>query len=399
MGTNYTEDETNKRGYQMLAWWYQGNTLEEIGRRYGLTRERVRQIIEKRLRKEVKDKLLYYGLSEKELEEVDLASFVRLEKKTVREMEERKRVAKELERVNNSRIDPQKFYLVESYAKVLKVNKTIIEKYFPEIVELIEANEEMRKKRWSRDYLRCRQCGTTSVKHHSLGLCERCYVKSEHFKELQTNSWIKNKEKRRAKEKEYAKDYFKRPEVVERRRQQEDLRCFSGNREKAIQAANYQCSFCHISRQGSYEKYGKDLYVRHLNDKEDNNLENLMVLCQDCFQRKEWEEKGKPPSLVKQMLKGGKSMSSVINIVANYYGVKPDNIIGKRRKRKFVLPRMVAAFLMRDQLGISFPKIGRKLGGRDHTTAIYSYEKISKECNTDEKIKRDIDNIKGVLRF
>jgi len=215
---------------------------------------------------------------------------------------------------------------------------------------------------------------------------------------------MKNIERRREYEKEYLRRYLKRPEVIEKRKKQDDLKLFSGNREKAIQMADHKCIFCNISRQESYEKYGKDLYVRHLNNKEDNSPENLIVLCQDCFQRKEWIEKKKPSSLIKRVsvqpiLKGRKSMSSVINVVANYYGVKPDDIIGKRRKQKFVVPRMVAAFLMRDQLGISFPRIGRKLGGRDHTTAIYSYGKISKKCNTDEKIKRDIDNIKGALRF
>lgn len=394
--------ELNERNHGILALYYQGNSLGEVGRQYDLTRERVRQVIEKQLRKEVKDKLLGYGLLEAELEEVDLASFIRLEKKTLREIKERKRVTKGLEKVNNGGVDPRKFYSVRSYAEALKVNEAIIEKYFPEMVELIKTNQETRNKKWSRDYLRCRQCGTTSVKHHSLGLCKRCYVKSDYFKELQARSWIKNKEKRKLREKEYAKEYLKRPEVIERRRRREDLKLFSGNREKAIQKASYQCTFCHISRQESYEKYGKDLYVRHLNSKEDYSLENLMVLCQNCFQRKEWKEKGKPPAPVKQIEQTGKSMKSVsmksvINIVANYYSVKPDDIIGKRRKQRFVVPRMVAAFLMRDQLGISFPRIGRKLGGRDHTTAIYSYKKISKAYSNNEKIKREINNIKEAI--
>lgn len=49
---------------------------------------------------------------------------------------------------------------------------------------------------------------------------------------------------------------------------------------------------------------------------------------------------------------------------------------------------------MREQLRVPFPEIGRRLGGRDHTTAIYSYKKIFKAYNNNEKIKREIDNIK-----
>lgn len=114
------------------------------------------------------------------------------------------------------------------------------------------------------------------------------------------------------------------------------------------------------------------------------------------------KEKRAPFSLneftIQHISKKRKTMNSIINIVANYYGIKPDDIIGKRRKHKFVIPRMVAAFLMRDQLGISFPRIARKLGGRDHTTAIYSYEKISKEYSKDGKLKNDIENIKATFR-
>ncbi len=55
---------------------------------------------------------------------------------------------------------------------------------------------------------------------------------------------------------------------------------------------------------------------------------------------------------------------------------------------------MIIAFLMREQLRVPFPEIGRRLGGRDHTTAIYSYKKIFKAYNNNEKIKREIDNIK-----
>lgn len=98
--------------------------------------------------------------------------------------------------------------------------------------------------------------------------------------------------------------------------------------------------------------------------------------------------------LIKKIPKTRKSINSIISVVAKYYCIKPDDIIGQRRKNKFVVPRMIAAFLMRDQLGISFPKIGQKLGGRNHTTVIYSYNKISREYNENKETRKDIENIK-----
>jgi len=103
-----------------------------------------------------------------------------------------------------------------------------------------------------------------------------------------------------------------------------------------------------------------------------------------------------PPN---QMPKRGKPLESIINLVADYYGVKPADITGKRRKREFVTPRMVAAFLMRSKLDASFPEIGRMLGGKDHTTAIHAYKKISRECDRDGKIKKDVEKLEEKIKI
>ncbi len=57
-------------------------------------------------------------------------------------------------------------------------------------------------------------------------------------------------------------------------------------------------------------------------------------------------------------------------------------------------PRQVAMFLLRNELKNSFPFIGRKFGGKDHTTAIYAFEKIKKETEDNEKLLDEINSIK-----
>jgi chromosomal replication initiator protein len=51
-------------------------------------------------------------------------------------------------------------------------------------------------------------------------------------------------------------------------------------------------------------------------------------------------------------------------------------------------------YLLRKELESSYPFIGRKFGGRDHTTAIHSYKKISKEIEKDKKLEEEIELIK-----
>ena len=52
---------------------------------------------------------------------------------------------------------------------------------------------------------------------------------------------------------------------------------------------------------------------------------------------------------------------------------------------------------MRQEIDSSYPTIGHEVGGRDHTTAMHAFNKISKEIKEDEKIKQDINSIKQIL--
>ncbi len=98
-------------------------------------------------------------------------------------------------------------------------------------------------------------------------------------------------------------------------------------------------------------------------------------------------------SLLKKLVLSPKKMitpKAVIKAVADFYDLKEKEILSASRKREVVRPRQVAMYLLREELKNSYPFIGRKFGGRDHTTAIHAYEKISKEVkgggNTAEEI-------------
>ena len=66
-------------------------------------------------------------------------------------------------------------------------------------------------------------------------------------------------------------------------------------------------------------------------------------------------------------------------------------------KKKIVKPRQIAMYILRKDLKCSFPFIGRKLGGRDHTTVMHSCDKIEKEIISDDNLKEEIELIKQFI--
>jgi chromosomal replication initiator protein len=88
---------------------------------------------------------------------------------------------------------------------------------------------------------------------------------------------------------------------------------------------------------------------------------------------------------------------NVIEIVSNYYNTNPGLISGKTRRQDIVYPRQICIYVLRDFLNVSYQAIGEKLGGRDHTTIMHSYEKVKKEKETNPQINKELDEIKQIL--
>ncbi|NLY67126.1 MAG: chromosomal replication initiator protein DnaA [Tissierellia bacterium] len=86
-------------------------------------------------------------------------------------------------------------------------------------------------------------------------------------------------------------------------------------------------------------------------------------------------------------------------VVSKDFNVKVEDFNSKKRTRSIAYPRQIAMYLTRELTDLSLPKIGEEFGGRDHTTVIHAYDKISKEMATDEDLKNRIDalikDIKG----
>ena len=91
------------------------------------------------------------------------------------------------------------------------------------------------------------------------------------------------------------------------------------------------------------------------------------------------------------------SVEMVIEAVAQHYSQEVDELIGQGRSRRIAGPRHMVMYLAREETKSSLPQIGEALGGRDHTTIMYGYEKIAKLVEHDEKIRRDAMQIRETL--
>lgn len=89
--------------------------------------------------------------------------------------------------------------------------------------------------------------------------------------------------------------------------------------------------------------------------------------------------------------------TELIKTVATFYEISTNDLIGRSRKQEIVEPRQIAIFLLRETLGLSYPFIAEKLGKRDHTTAIYAYEKIKKEMEKNQTLHQKISIIKEMI--
>lgn len=115
--------------------------------------------------------------------------------------------------------------------------------------------------------------------------------------------------------------------------------------------------------------------------------------------------KGKEPTLldvrnyIKSSVKPKKvvAVKDVVKIISDFYNIKEESIYEKTRHKEVIKPRQVIMYLLREDFNISYPSIGQKLGGRDHTTVIHSCEKVKNDIKEDHSLLEEIEQIRSLL--
>ena len=89
--------------------------------------------------------------------------------------------------------------------------------------------------------------------------------------------------------------------------------------------------------------------------------------------------------------------SDIIATTCKYFNVTTEDLVGKKKNKAIVEPRMIAIYLITDMLSLPLVKIGQIFGGRDHTTVIHARDKIAEELKSNPRIRIIVTDIKNML--
>jgi len=105
-------------------------------------------------------------------------------------------------------------------------------------------------------------------------------------------------------------------------------------------------------------------------------------------------------NLLKNNMRPKKNMAikDVVKIVSEYYKLEEASVYEKTRKKEIVKARQVVMYLLREDFNVSYPLIGQKLGGKDHTTVIHSCLKIKTDLKNDPQLLQELEQIRIMFK-
>jgi chromosomal replication initiator protein len=92
------------------------------------------------------------------------------------------------------------------------------------------------------------------------------------------------------------------------------------------------------------------------------------------------------------------AIKDVVKMVSEHYQIDEADIYDKTRKKEIVRARQVVMYLLREDFNVSYPLIGQKLGGKDHTTVIHSCLKIKSDLKNDPQLMEELEQIRIMFK-
>jgi chromosomal replication initiator protein len=90
-------------------------------------------------------------------------------------------------------------------------------------------------------------------------------------------------------------------------------------------------------------------------------------------------------------------IEDILRIISRHFGVSKGDLLSQRRHRSVVWPRQIGMYLAKQLTHRSLPEIGRRFGGRDHTTVLHAIRKIESQLNADNRLRHELDELKELL--
>ena len=91
------------------------------------------------------------------------------------------------------------------------------------------------------------------------------------------------------------------------------------------------------------------------------------------------------------------SIDRIQNVTSNFFSINIDEMLSQRRSRPLARPRQIAMYLAKKLTTRSLPEIGRKFANRDHTTVIHAVKTIDKLCNSNEEMKKNVEELRSLI--
>lgn len=174
-----------------------------------------------------------------------------------------------------------------------------------------------------------------------------------------------------------------------------------------IQSPDIETRIAILHKKSQLEKYyAEDDVINYIAEHIDSNIRDLegklsevyflatlngkkvatMAEAKEIFTKEPVEE-----------IKNDLNPDKIINIVCDYFNISYQDIIGKKKNKEIVEPRMLAIYLISELLNLPLVNIGKIFGGRDHTTIMHSRDKITAEVKSNKKIQNYIKDLKERL--
>jgi chromosomal replication initiator protein len=105
-------------------------------------------------------------------------------------------------------------------------------------------------------------------------------------------------------------------------------------------------------------------------------------------------------NLIKNNIKPKKTVAikDVVKTIADFFNIEEVTIYEKTRRKEIVKARQVVMYILREDFNVSYPLIGQKLGGKDHTTVIHSCLKIKNDLKTSPQLTQEIEQLRTLFK-
>ena len=173
-----------------------------------------------------------------------------------------------------------------------------------------------------------------------------------------------------------------------------------------IQTPDFETRVAILRKKAQQEKYSiDDEVINFIAEKIDTNIREMEGILSKVFffatllgkKSATLEEAYEAMKENMDEIKEGLSPDLVIDTVCKYFNISKNDIVGKKKNKEIVEPRMICIYLICELLDLPLVAIGKKFGDRDHTTIMHARDKITEQIKTNNKIKVYITDIKDLL--